>query len=164
MGDVWIPAESDGTMWVHFTPHDGSRYVSAAAVLAGEIAPDRLERRLVLVGVTALGFGDQHVTPLHESVPGVEVHAATPEGRATYESGVDPVGTGWAQSQVRYLSFAFLYVVFAVDAVYLFPWALVLRDADLGVASLVEVLVFVGVVLLGLVHAARRGLLRWDLA
>ncbi|MBR7743258.1 NADH-quinone oxidoreductase subunit A [Phycicoccus sp. BSK3Z-2] len=89
--------------------------------------------------------------------------AVTPEGRLTYESGVDPVGSGWAQSQVRYLSFAFLYVVFAVDAVYLFPWALVLRDADLGVASLVEVLVFVGIVLLGLVHAARRGLLRWDL-
>ena len=91
-------------------------------------------------------------------------HAPTPEKLTTYESGVDPVGTGWAQSQVRYLSFAFLYVVFAVDAVYLFPWALVLRDAELGVASLVEVLVFVGVVLLGLVHAARRGLLRWDLA
>ncbi len=93
----------------------------------------------------------------------VAPRAAGPVGRRTYESGVDPVGTGWAQSRVRYLSFAFLYVVFAVDAVYLFPWALVLRDAELGVASLVEVVVFVGVVLLGLVHAARRGLLRWDL-
>ena len=50
-----------------------------------------------------------------------------------------------------------------MDAVYLFPWALVLRDADLGVASLVEVRVFVGIVLLGLVYAARRGVLRWDL-
>src|SRR5690242_6432978 len=49
--------------------------------------------------------------------------AATPAGRTTYESGVDPVGTGWAQSQIRYVAFAFLYVVFAVDAVYLFPWA-----------------------------------------
>ncbi|KRE60968.1 MULTISPECIES: NADH-quinone oxidoreductase subunit A [Intrasporangiaceae] len=93
----------------------------------------------------------------------VAPRAVTAAGRTTYESGVDPVGTGWAQSQVRYLSFAFLYVVFAVDAVYLFPWALVLRDSSLGLASLVEVLVFVGVVLLGLVHAARRGLLRWDL-
>jgi NADH-quinone oxidoreductase subunit A len=87
--------------------------------------------------------------------------AVTPVGLRTYESGVDPVGTGWAQSQIRYVAFAFLYVVFAVDAVYLFPWALVIRDADLGPASLVEVLVFVGIVLVGLVHAARRGLLRW---
>ena len=87
--------------------------------------------------------------------------AVTEAGLRTYESGVDPVGTGWAQSQIRYISFAFLYVVFAVDAVYLFPWALVLRDPDLGVASLIEVAIFVGVILIGLLHAARRGLLRW---
>jgi NADH-quinone oxidoreductase subunit A len=91
----------------------------------------------------------------------VAPRAVTEKGLRTYESGVDPVGVGWAQSQIRYISFAFLYVVFAVDAVYLFPWALVIRDPDLGVASLVEVAVFVGVILVGLVHAGRRGLLRW---
>ena len=79
----------------------------------------------------------------------------------TYESGVDPVGEGWAQTQVRYFVYAFLYVIFAVDAVYLFPWALVVRSAHLGAASLVEIAVFVGILLVGLVHAARRGLLRW---
>ncbi|UUZ45350.1 NADH-quinone oxidoreductase subunit A [Janibacter limosus] len=78
----------------------------------------------------------------------------------TYESGVDPVGRDWAQTRVRYLAYAFLYVIFAVDAVYLFPWALVLRT-DLGPVSLLEVAIFIGVVLLGLVHALRRGLLRW---
>src|SRR6478735_8478143 len=90
----------------------------------------------------------------------VAPRAVTEKGLRTYESGVDPVGVGWAQSQIRYISFAFLYVVFAVDAVYLFPWALVIHDPDLGVASLVEVVVFVGVILVGLVHAGRRGLLR----
>jgi NADH-quinone oxidoreductase subunit A len=78
----------------------------------------------------------------------------------TYESGVDPVGRDWAQTQVRYFVYAFLYVIFAVDAVYLFPWALVVRS-NLGAASLVEIGVFVGILLVGLVHAARRGLLRW---
>jgi NADH-quinone oxidoreductase subunit A len=78
----------------------------------------------------------------------------------TYESGVDPVGRDWAQTQVRYFVYAFLYVIFAVDAVYLFPWALVVRS-NLGPASLVEIAVFIGVLLVGLVHAARRGLLRW---
>lgn len=80
---------------------------------------------------------------------------------ATYESGVDPVAGGWAQTHFRYITYAFLYVVFAVDAVYLFPWALVLRDHDLGVASLVEMAIFIAVVLVGLLHAARRGLLTW---
>ena len=81
--------------------------------------------------------------------------------RTTYESGVDPIGAGWAQAQVRYLIYAFLYVIFAVDAVYLFPWALVIRDADLGARSLVEIAIFIGILLVGLLHAARRGLLRW---
>ncbi|HET6693209.1 MAG TPA: NADH-quinone oxidoreductase subunit A [Pedococcus sp.] len=79
----------------------------------------------------------------------------------TYESGVDPVGQGWAQTQIRYFVYAFLYVIFAVDAVYLFPWALVVRQADLGLASLVEIGVFIGIIVIGLAHAARRGLLRW---
>ena len=79
----------------------------------------------------------------------------------TYESGVDPVGRDWAQTQIRYFVYAFLYVIFAVDAVYLFPWATVIRQSGLGRASLVEMGIFVGVLLIGLAHAARRGLLRW---
>ena len=88
-------------------------------------------------------------------------HAPHVAKLTTYESGVDPVGEGWAQTKVRYFVYAFLYVVFAVDAVYLFPWADVLRSADIGTASLVEMGVFIGVIVLGLAHAARRGLLRW---
>jgi len=80
----------------------------------------------------------------------------------TYECGVDPVGEGWAQTNVRYFLYAFLYVIFAVDAVYLFPWATVIRSADLGMASLAEMGIFIGVLLVGLAHAARRGLLRWN--
>jgi NADH-quinone oxidoreductase subunit A len=111
---------------------------------------------VLLVGVVFVTVAFTANRLLAPSVPGV--------GKSlTYECGVDPVGEGWAQSHVRYYVYAYLYVIFAVDAVYLFPWALVLRDPDLGVASLVEVVVFVGVILVGLLHAARRGLLRWDL-
>ena len=85
----------------------------------------------------------------------------TPAKLTTYESGVDPVGADWAQTNVRYFVFAFLYVIFAVDAVYLFPWATVIRDPGLGPASLVEMGIFVLVLVIGLGHAARRGLLRW---
>jgi NADH-quinone oxidoreductase subunit A len=82
-----------------------------------------------------------------------------PEKYTTYESGVDPVGRGWAQTQVRYFRYAFLYVIFAVDAVYLFPWATVV--AKLGWASLAEMGLFLGVLALGLLFAWRRGALRW---
>ncbi|MGO0575304.1 NADH-quinone oxidoreductase subunit A [Ornithinimicrobium panacihumi] len=84
----------------------------------------------------------------------------TPAKLTTYESGVDPVGTGWQQGSVRYLVFTLLYVIFAVDAVYLFPWALVIRS-ELGVASLVEMAIFIGVLVVALLHVWRRGLLRW---
>ena len=77
----------------------------------------------------------------------------------TYESGVDPVGGGWAQANVRYYLFAYLYVVFAVDAVYLFPWATVVERY--GWATLVEMGVFLGVLAVGLLHAWRAGVLRW---
>ena len=83
----------------------------------------------------------------------------TAEKRTTYESGVDPVGQGWSQTQVRYYLYAFLYVVFAVDAVYLFPWAVVL--AELGWAAVAEMAIFLGVLAVGLLHAWRLGVLRW---
>lgn len=86
--------------------------------------------------------------------------AITPEKTLTYESGVDPVGRGWAQTQIRYYLYAFVYVIFAVDAAYLFPWATVVED--LGKAGAVEMGVFLGVLAVGLVHAWRRGVLTWS--
>ncbi|HYY12035.1 MAG TPA: NADH-quinone oxidoreductase subunit A [Kineosporiaceae bacterium] len=83
----------------------------------------------------------------------------TPEKLATYESGVDPVGRGWSQTQVRYYLYAFLYVLFAVDAVFLFPWATVVKE--FGWATVAEMGVFLGVLAVGLLHAWRRGALRW---
>jgi NADH-quinone oxidoreductase subunit A len=77
----------------------------------------------------------------------------------TYESGVDPVGSGWAQANVRYYVYAFLYVIFAVDAVFLFPWAVVF--VAIGWAAAIEMAVFIGFVAIGLVYAWRKGVLSW---
>jgi NADH-quinone oxidoreductase subunit A len=84
---------------------------------------------------------------------------AAREKLLTYESGVDPVGAGWAQSTVRYYVYAFLYVIFAVDAVFLFPWAVVLED--IGRPAAVEMGIFIGILVVGLVYAWRKGVLSW---
>ena len=89
----------------------------------------------------------------------VRPHRVQEQKLIPYESGVDPVGDGWSQSQVRYYIFALLFVVFDVEAVFIFPWATQLeRYAGFG---LVEMGVFVFVLLLGLVYAWRKGVLRW---
>jgi NADH-quinone oxidoreductase subunit A len=76
-----------------------------------------------------------------------------------YESGVDPVGDGWSQSQIRYYVFALLFVMFDVEAVFIFPWATRL-EAYAGF-GLVEMGVFLFVLVLGLVYAWKKGVLRW---
>lgn len=86
-------------------------------------------------------------------------HHPTRAKLTSYESGVDPVGVGWQQSNIRYYLYAFLYVVFAVDAVYLFPWATVV--ARFGLPTLITMAVFVGVLTVGLVHVWKAGVLRW---
>jgi NADH-quinone oxidoreductase subunit A len=82
-----------------------------------------------------------------------------PQKYIAYESGVDPVGTGWSQSQIRYYVFALLFVMFDVEAVFIFPWAV--RLDALAVFGLVEMLVFIVILALGLVYAWRKGVLRW---
>ncbi|MCU0261323.1 MAG: NADH-quinone oxidoreductase subunit A [Ilumatobacteraceae bacterium] len=76
-----------------------------------------------------------------------------------YESGVDPVGIGWSQSQIRYYVFALLFVIFDVEAVFIFPWAASVERY--GTFGLVVMLVFIVLLLDGLVYAWKRGLLRW---
>jgi NADH-quinone oxidoreductase subunit A len=77
-----------------------------------------------------------------------------------YESGVDPVGAGWTQTQVRYYVYALLFVVFDVEAVFIFPWATRVEAYEwygLGV-----MLLFIFVLTLPLLYAWKKGVLRWD--
>ena len=82
-----------------------------------------------------------------------------PQKYLTYESGVDPVGSMWSQSEVRYYFFALLFVMFDVEAVFIFPWAT--RLEAYGVFGLVEMIVFIVILALGLLYAWRKGVLRW---
>ena len=70
-----IPTDRNGQLWIHFAPHDLARYVSAADILEGKVPADRVARRLVLVGTSAVGLLDSKTTPIDPVMPGVEVHA-----------------------------------------------------------------------------------------
>ena len=82
-----------------------------------------------------------------------------PQKYLNYECGVDPVGVGWSQSQIRYYVFALLFVMFDVEAVFIFPWAV--RLEALQVFGLVEMTIFIVILALGLLYAWRKRVLRW---
>ena len=79
-----------------------------------------------------------------------------------YEAGSDPV-LGFGQSNVRYYVYALLFVMFDVEAVFIFPWAVKLDSGpdSLGLFGLIEMAAFIVILTLGLVYAWRKGVLRW---
>jgi serine phosphatase RsbU (regulator of sigma subunit) len=97
LGDLVVPSEPDGTVWIHYSPHDPTRFVSAADVLSGAVEPSRFARKLVLVGVTALGLADAHATPVTRRMPGVEIHAQLLEGLFEGSTLARPRWSGWAE-------------------------------------------------------------------
>jgi NADH-quinone oxidoreductase subunit A len=83
----------------------------------------------------------------------------TVEKLTTYECGIDPVGEGWSQTQIRYYIYAFLFVIFDVESVFLFPWAVIFER--LGIQAVVEMTIFVFILALGLLYAYRKQVLQW---
>ena len=81
------------------------------------------------------------------------------EKLTTYESGIDPIGVGWGQSSVRYYMFALLFVIFDVEAVFLFPWALVFER--MGTQAFVEMIIFIGILAVALLYAIKKRVLEW---
>jgi len=82
----------------------------------------------------------------------------------TYECGIDPVGVGWSQTQIRYYVFAFLFVIFDIESVFLFPFATVLQEFDAagdGMAVLIEMVIFILLLAVGLLYAWKKKVLEW---
>jgi NADH-quinone oxidoreductase subunit A len=100
---------------------------------------------VILVGVAFVTVAFTANRLLRPAVPGTAKST-------TYECGVDPI---------RYYVFSYLYVIFAVDAVFLFPWATVFAAPGFGATTLVEMFVFIGFLAVGLLYAWRKGVLSW---
>lgn len=77
----------------------------------------------------------------------------------TYECGVETEGTAWVQFHAGYYIFALIFVVFDVETIFLYPWAVAFRQA--AVYGFVEALVFIAILLFGLAYAWRKRALEW---
>ena len=76
-----------------------------------------------------------------------------------YECGIEPAPYRWSQIQIRYYVFAILFLIFDVEAVFLFPWAVVFLESTSVVFY--EMLIFIGILFFGVVYAWRKGVLQW---
>jgi len=75
IGNIEVPTDRSGQMWLSFTPHDPGRFLSAVDVLEARTAPSDIKNRIVLVGTSAPGLFDLRATPIDSAIAGVEIHA-----------------------------------------------------------------------------------------
>ncbi len=83
----------------------------------------------------------------------------SPIKQATYECGVESEGTSWGQFHARYYLFALGFVIFDVDVIFLYPWAV--NHAHMPVEVLFKAFLFIGVLAFGLAYAWRKRALEW---
>jgi len=91
---------------------------------------------------------------------GVKARQISPLKTLTYECGEEPEGPAWIKFHPRYYVVALVFVLFDVEAVFLFPWALSIRHV--GGVAIVDMVVFVVVLLLGWIYALKKGALKWQ--
>jgi len=83
-----------------------------------------------------------------------------PEKLSTYECGSEPFSDARMPFPVRYYIFAMLFVIFDIEVIFLYPWAVVFTK--IGVIGLIEMLIFIGLFIVAYVYAWRKGALEWD--
>lgn len=99
--------------------------------------------------------------PLSALLPSWKIQPRQPtkEKLTTYECGMDTVGKSWMQYRAGYFLYALVFVVFDIETVFLYPWAV--KFGALGAFALAEMFVFVGILTLGLWYAWKKGALTW---
>jgi len=87
------------------------------------------------------------------------------EKRSTYECGEEPIGPAWLQFRVGYYIYALIFLIFDVEAVFVFPWAAGLlgfsKHHSLAVLGFVDMLIFIVVLAVGWFWAVKKGVLEW---
>jgi adenylate cyclase len=178
VGGLTVPTQADGSVWLRYTPQSNARSVSAADVLAGTIDREVFARKLILLGVTALGLADRRPIPGGGARDGVEIHAELIE--SIYDGTIltRPPWARWAEAASLLLGGALLVVVVpgrrdratvvllllltlvAGGSLALYHWRFLLFDAALPLLGLAVMFMFMLGVTLADAEWKRRALRR----
>ena len=85
----------------------------------------------------------------------------SPEKAETYECGIEPIGPPWVQFRAGYYVYALLYVIFDIETVFLYPWAVTFLQPGIGWFIFVEMVIFIAILASGLAYAWKEGALTW---
>ena len=118
---------------------------------------------------SAVGFVFVFINMILGSI--IRPKRSTDIGLEVYECGEEAIGEAWVQFDIRYYTVALVYVVFAVEIAFLFPWAIVVKDAlhgapgtaGVGMFALIEGVIFITILFLGLAYVWAKGDLDWVL-
>jgi NADH-quinone oxidoreductase subunit A len=111
--------------------------------------------------VVAIGLGFIVITiPVLLRFVRVVPHKPTPVKNSTYECGMETIGKTWIQFNFRYYYYALIFIALDVMVVFLYPWAVKLRE--LGLPALLAVAVFIAIILVGYLYAWKKGVLEWQ--
>lgn len=113
----------------------------------------------LLLIVAIIFAASMPLLPLTLSLLGLVPRKPNPAKTSTYECGMETIGKTWVQFNFRYYFYALIFVVFDVLIVFLFPWAVNLKQ--LGVTAFVAVLVFLLILMAGYIYAWRKRALEW---
>ena len=83
-----------------------------------------------------------------------------PQKGQAYECGIPTSGTSWNQFNVGYYLFALIFLVFDVELIFLYSWAVVVKK--IGMVALAEILVFIFILFMGFLYAHKKGALKWS--
>jgi NADH-quinone oxidoreductase subunit A len=133
-------------------------------VFIGALPGERAARNVGLEGMIVAGFvviGSAFVVVALTSSWLLSPKKPSPEKGETYECGVEPIGGPWVKLRSGYYVYALLYVIFDVETVFLYPWAVTFGRPGVGWFVFFEMLIFVSILLGGLVYAWKEGALQW---
>ena len=107
---------------------------------------------LIFAGIAFAAGGIAVARILVKGVP-------NPQKGQAYECGIPTEGTPWTQFNVGYYLFALIFLIFDVELIFLYPWAVVVRR--IGMPALVEIVFFLFVLFMGFLYAHKKGALKW---
>lgn len=85
--------------------------------------------------------------------------SSNPAKGEPYECGIPTSGTSWIQFNVGYYLFALIFLVFDVELIFMYPWAVVVKQ--IGISALIEIVIFMFILFMGLLYAWKKGALKW---